>query len=685
MSKDQFSPNRRRILKGGAAAAATGLTGCVTTGNPMFDGLLKQTGSQLGSQFASDAIFAAIGVPNRMAFVSGRPMSAEDKESAARIRAQFQQANVQVTEMPTDPRIFKPMAKAKPAGAIRMTSRTEGGWEGTSTVRGREQLARAKSMFDKYRNATSVSIQEAVALVEAVRPFTTALYDQEQSRSSEGRESCIVVAPNSYVVIPMRTGCLGAGLPLPSAGEGTRLVNVLAAVHPDQRPAVQGLLNYIARNDNDIYAVQHLIWKLIHADNDGYQNLFAAQISPSYRAILDQAVPGGSRRYMQLLEEAYERRKIEQKKLALANLAIGKLNEICGMSFTLIPPSGVSPSSPQYAESLLKQGKAEALKNLQSQLTGLGANMLGQSVNSMLNSAGLGQAVPLANEALRSGEQAVQESLLGPNSPFSPLQGYTELAPNVGAHITDIGGASAQVALTIVNGTTKPHYYNPASLGAITPRRTQAQSLGCDRSQLRGGRVDFKEDKSMLSEADQRIAKAQTEAFKQIAEKASIKLIDMRNERVWRARGFAAALRFTPGVGTFLGVYDIYSYFYGSGKDAFGNKIEKADVAFAALGLVPIAGNYLGVFAKAAKPVLGSSLKYVEAATDPARLSTFGTTVETLDWARTIDNHASAIGAAYRDPAANKKMETLLADVSDTLSRLGEGSVSSSLTKLGRA
>ena len=577
---------RRRFLKGGAALSVTGLSGCVTTGNSVVDGFVRSTFNELGSSVASEAIFAVLGVPNRMKFASGRPMTEQDTRDASQAQSLIRNAGLTVQELPRSLREFNPTPTQFAAGKVTASSLPTDAWQGPNSPQGKEQLERVQAVLSKYalRKDKPLSLAEAVEFAQALQPFLVAKAHLERMKTTKPatRQANLIIPARSFAIVPARLGCLGAGLPLPRAGEGSRLVNVPEAVHPSQRAAVTGLLTYGARSDTDIYTVQYLIWNLIHADNSGYRRIFERDISGKYARLLDTAVPGGWRHYRDLVREAHARREAEARKLALAKLALDQLNTIFGMSFELKAPSGAAFGTPAFAKDLLQQGFNQGLRDIEGQVSGTASRGLSAALNSLLGNTGL----PLAQRAGASAQEALLPQALENTSRFNRLQGYSLLKPGVGAHIEDIGGAAAHAKLTIVNSSNEDFGLQTGMLTCCTPERTQMQQLvpmirssDLARATPVPGlpRIAVSSERIIYGSKAQSILDDVLSAASELGKVLSVEIADKR---------------LLKGLGTVLGVFDVVSYLWrqvgiGNGKDAWGNDISSRDFIFTAIGLLP--------------------------------------------------------------------------------------------------
>lgn len=612
---------RRKFLAYSSAASATALTGCAASGlSPKMTGIgavdtaLRDLAGSMANNVVADQLYSLLGIPNRLAFVSGRPLSAADKTTASEAQALFRSAGTLPVQVPTNLLEFNFAARVEPRnlGKVQITSRSPLAWPGLRTRQGREQIERAAALRSRYSGKKELNLAEFFEVLEAHRPFAVALHEAGRYQQNRQLSRRLVVAPNSAVTIPFTTGCLGAGLPLPRSGEGTRLIHVGAAVDPESRPMVYGLLNYAKNNTNAQLDCQNLIWALVHADNSSYANL-ALRVAPGrQRDILEQAVPGGYAAFAALLENRWARREQEAKKLKTAKLLVAQLNALAGTSFNLVRPSGVEVSSSAYTRNLLQQGFDQGT----SDLSQVANNAAGGLINGLVSRSGLsGSSQNIARTATKDMAPAISHALLGAHSPFDPLQGYTLMRPGVGAHVSDIGGVAGRAQLMIANGTSDYFDFNPNELGAITPRRTQAQAIWPDFAQIgdsAGG--------PLFSNEELNTARQVWDAFGGFVKTIAVEGIDGRVSWLFdkaRLKGYASASRAVPILGTALALYDIHSYLTSDAPlDFFGEKMDWADFSLNVLSLVPAASSSIALV-KSSSPFLRSQRPVAESWTVP--------------------------------------------------------------------
>jgi hypothetical protein len=618
---------RRYFLAATSATGTSLLGGCATaTGSNILGGIensLKDSAMRLLNQAISDQIYLALGIRNRSAFVAGRPMSEIEKQGAIKARELFKEVNALPTETPNSLDIFDFNAQAVASKGLKVSNRHPEAWDGL-TATGERQLARARASLERHRGKSTLSFRDVDDILRAHRPFLIAERLVSEYEENPALTQRVIVPAGTTVEIPLRTACLGAGLPLPRAGEGTRLVRVGAAVAPEHRSTVYALLAYSRLNKDVQLECQYLIWALVHADNNSYNKLPFKVTRPRQREILDTAVPGGHSHYQGLLDAAWARREEEAKKLRSANIALAQLKDIAGVSFELRPPSGMEVGGRNYTEDLLRQG----FNHGTDELIRLANNQIDRAIKSTLAEAfrslnqdigGLGNRggqilTGAAHEALDKLTPELTKTLLGSNrSPFEPLSGYTQLTPHVAAHVSDIGGTAGKAQLSLVNNGSTPFDFNPIELGAITPRRVQAQALWPDYAKFSESLLG---QKPPYTSPERQLLSDVLKTFKGFFQTAVVKGTDVMRDKELNSllidagvptKNRIALLRLAPGLGTGIAVSDIVSYLYTNARNringtnieptnAFGEKMDWADLVLSMASLVPAgAGAIRGI------------------------------------------------------------------------------------------
>lgn len=614
---------RRTFLTATSAASASLLSGCVT---PKGSGLLgsiesglTEAAMGLANRALTDSAYLALGIPNRSAFVTGHPLSERERRAALQARALFVEADALAAEVPQRLDIFDFRASPQATPGLTITTRAPDAWDG-NTAKGRRQIEQARAALVRHRGKPALSFHDIEDLLKAHRPFLVGARLMSEYLRSPSFTRRVIVPPRSVVNIPLKTGCLGAGLPLPRAGEGARLIHVGAAVAPEHREAVYGLLAYSRNHPEAQLECQYLIWALVHADNNSFTNLSLRVSRERQRQILDAAVPGGAARYQALLEAGWARREEEARKLRMASLAIAQLNNLAGTSFQLTAPSGAVPGTPAYTEGLLRQGFDHGTDELAQLAAGLAGRAVQGAVQDALRGLNLGSVLGAssasavqraandsAQQALRTLSPELAQSLLASErSPFDHLAGYTSLAPGVAAHLVDVGGTAGSAQLRVVNSTAEPFDFHANELGALTPRRVQAQALWPDIERMSGSSQQGARGRPPYSASEQSTLEGVLITFRGFFETALIKGLDAsiyygaylagsltQNPRL---KNMAVVLRVTPVLGNAIALHDTVNFLRVAAMnringtdhpalDAFGAPMDWADFVFSAMSI----------------------------------------------------------------------------------------------------
>ena len=150
--------------------------------------------------------------------------------------------------------------------------------------------------YDQLTEADIHTIQEA---------FKPQLDRIRQAIDHPRTPGTVPVYPHQKRLINLQAYCLDKGIASPQTQEAMQLVPLSGLLPEDAYPYYRSLLQYgqsTGRNDE----VQGLIWRLVHGVNPEHP---PTPLAPNEKAILDEAVPGGSAGFYGYLQGKYDHSK----------------------------------------------------------------------------------------------------------------------------------------------------------------------------------------------------------------------------------------------------------------------------------------------------------------------------------------------------------------------------------------
>ena len=285
------------------------------------------------------------------------------------------------------------------------------------------------------------------------------------ARGSSGNGYMVVVPPGKKVKMAVRGFCLYLGIPAPKKGEPFQLIKATQLIDPSILSIYKALQIWEAKHPDRHEAVQSLIWGIRHARS---KSPVIRELADFQKQILNEAYPGGVKKYEKYLAKQYNKALMDELKLQ----ALGQVGSIIDSKIPVKISSNLGLTSSEdlkkSVSNLMKTPVAEVLGNKLSPEEIFVSSNVSKIMSQLMSMPVNGS--PQANTA------------------------YTLLDEGVAAYSYSPEGGVEKAHVEIVNTTNRSYSFNTTDYVGFSTRSTQPIAIHPDTDGLPKAPQEEKKD-----------------------------------------------------------------------------------------------------------------------------------------------------------------------------------------------